>query len=453
MPEVPKIVHQRLRAAEGAAAPGHPDANVLTAFVEQSLSASEREGVLAHLSLCDECRELLAVRSPDLEFVPVAAASAAREISEVRKPLPRRAWFAWNRLGWAGLAAGIAIAAAVVLATHPTKTTPDEALKKALPATAPAPSQSPGAAAPVADARTGAPLPSSDIETKAKVETRAENRPAAAFDVMRRDGAKQKASPAELKGEAPAVNRLAAAKPPAANPLAVNPGFANKDAKVNRTLEVPPHLGASETVTVNTESPAVAAAQPTDTLTANQAAPVMRAKAARIADAPTPSTVGGRAYQTKAAVTQEAAKQDAGAAAAGQLSSPKEAESTQLIGRNVAELAVLAQPAAHWTTRGDKLQESLDSGAHWKTVFHSPRKLLSVSEAGADVWAGGKRGDLFHSADSGTSWTQIHPSINGQMLNDDITHIDVYDALRVVLSTTKNESWSTADGGATWQKK
>jgi photosystem II stability/assembly factor-like uncharacterized protein len=95
----------------------------------------------------------------------------------------------------------------------------------------------------------------------------------------------------------------------------------------------------------------------------------------------------------------------------------------------------------------------VDSGAHWRTVFNSRRTLLSVGQAGQNIWAGGKSGDLFYSADAGTTWTQIRPSINGQTLADDITHVEVSDPQHVVLSTNSNESWSTADGGATWQKK
>ena len=50
MSEVPKIVHHRLRAATPAPDPlerAHPDADLLTAFAEQALPASEREGVSA----------------------------------------------------------------------------------------------------------------------------------------------------------------------------------------------------------------------------------------------------------------------------------------------------------------------------------------------------------------------------------------------------------------------
>jgi len=64
--EVPKIVYDRLRTAapepeNNAVARAHPDADLLTAFAEQALSASEREEVLHHLALCGNCREVLSI--------------------------------------------------------------------------------------------------------------------------------------------------------------------------------------------------------------------------------------------------------------------------------------------------------------------------------------------------------------------------------------------------------
>jgi Putative zinc-finger len=70
MTNVPKIVHHRLWASLPEQT--HPEANLLAAFAEQTLSATEREGVLQHLALCADCREViaLAVPTPDLAQIP-----------------------------------------------------------------------------------------------------------------------------------------------------------------------------------------------------------------------------------------------------------------------------------------------------------------------------------------------------------------------------------------------
>ncbi len=122
MPEVPKIVHQRLRAttpAQDALLQSHPEADVLSAFAEQALSASEREGVLQHLAFCTDCREVVGFALPAAE----AATRPVEEESEVAVSAAghpaRKNRFAWSSLGWAQLrwatlAAGIAVAVLVM---------------------------------------------------------------------------------------------------------------------------------------------------------------------------------------------------------------------------------------------------------------------------------------------------------------------------------------------------
>ena len=68
MTEVPKIVYDRLRAALPKQA--HPDADLLTAFAEQALLATERDGVLQHLALCGDCREVAALALPAADVAP-----------------------------------------------------------------------------------------------------------------------------------------------------------------------------------------------------------------------------------------------------------------------------------------------------------------------------------------------------------------------------------------------
>ena len=98
MQSVPNIVRQRLnaRSSEG----NHPDANLLSAFAEKSLSDRERATVLDHLSCCAECRDIL-----------VFALPAAEEMQPAAKPSPSR-WLTWPALRWGLVTAGVAIIAA-----------------------------------------------------------------------------------------------------------------------------------------------------------------------------------------------------------------------------------------------------------------------------------------------------------------------------------------------------
>jgi photosystem II stability/assembly factor-like uncharacterized protein len=79
--------------------------------------------------------------------------------------------------------------------------------------------------------------------------------------------------------------------------------------------------------------------------------------------------------------------------------------------------------------------------------------LLCYASHDEDVWTGGQAGTLFHSADRGVTWVQVQPSIKAQALSSDITHIDMRSTAEIVVSTSNDEIWSSADGGKTWDKK
>ena len=106
MTELPKSVRDRLAAhpSDGVAAGEHPDADLLTAFAEQALSANERERVITHLAQCAACRRVMSLATPPIEAVPANVAS-------------RRSWFAMQvLLRWgAVLAAAVVVMAAVLL--------------------------------------------------------------------------------------------------------------------------------------------------------------------------------------------------------------------------------------------------------------------------------------------------------------------------------------------------
>jgi hypothetical protein len=75
MQDVPKIVEARLQRAGHASAEIHPDADLLTAFAEQSLGESERGQVMEHLARCGDCRDVVALALPAIEDAAVPLAS------------------------------------------------------------------------------------------------------------------------------------------------------------------------------------------------------------------------------------------------------------------------------------------------------------------------------------------------------------------------------------------
>src|ERR1700726_4358995 len=120
MTEVPKIVYDRLRAALPEQA--HPETDLLSAFAEQALSATERDGVLQHLAVCGDCRDVVVLALPAADVAPPQVApqtadedGARRTVSRAGAPALHKLSFAWPTLRWAALAAGVAVAAAVLL--------------------------------------------------------------------------------------------------------------------------------------------------------------------------------------------------------------------------------------------------------------------------------------------------------------------------------------------------
>lgn len=118
MTEIPKIVHQRLRAAVGGDGSdgAHPDANALNAFAEQALSLTERENVVAHLALCGTCREVVLTALPEIVVPEVLVVAEPQAILAPVAVTKQRRALLWPSLRWGMLAAGVVTA---ILLAHP----------------------------------------------------------------------------------------------------------------------------------------------------------------------------------------------------------------------------------------------------------------------------------------------------------------------------------------------
>jgi hypothetical protein len=448
MTEVPKIVYDRLRAARperalpGRALPerlgperAHPDADLLTAFAEQALSATERDGVLEHLALCLDCRDVIALALPaaDIVAAPIAAEGEAVRAAVLTKA--ERNWltsrkFAWPTLRWAALAAGIAVVASVLLLrpgklnqAMPPSVNPQVATTMP-PASGQQIASSPVPSLPVASSSTASPSTARTDEARPKSESRLSKKFKAGQVVTPSLQAEPGILVADSKKDSGRADKLSVA------PTAGAPAF-DYHASASR--------GATETVQVSAAASAAALApSPEGSLMARNEAPAIEKAKPALQGIET-----NEQQETKAAVGPGPAKLQA---------------------RNVMSAAKLASPAsptlAHnvtWAITGGALQRSLDSGQSWQNALRADHPLLCYASHDEDVWTGGQAGALFHSANSGVTWVQVQPSIKGQTLSSDVTHIDLHGDVRgpaeIVVSTSNNEIWSSADGGKTWDKK
>jgi hypothetical protein len=463
MTEVPKIVYHRLRAALPKQA--HPAADLLAAFAEQALSATERDGVLRHLALCGDCRDVVALALPAADMAPPQAAPQTPDEDRVRTAVSRagasashKLSFAWPTLRWAALAAGVAVAAAVLL-VHPGKlnqaTLPSvspQVATTAPPASGPEigsssiPSSAPSS--PIASSPTDQPraVMAKTEEARSKSELRLSKKLKAGQVVTPSARAESGMLLADNMMDSRQTSKRSAAPSDRARAFGYD---ARSSQAATETVEV---SGAAAAVTTEHSSENVLLAR--NETPRNDAPAIEKAK-------PAPQEMEG------------SEEQKAQAAAV-----PGPARS---LARNAMSAAKLASPAsptqAHnvtWAIAGGVLHRSVDSGQSWQDALHADHPLLCYASHDEDVWTGGQTGILFHSVDNGITWAQVQPSIKARQLSSDITHIEVRnDDLRgdlrdnvrtelrdnarrpseILLSTSNNEIWSSADGGKTWAKK
>jgi hypothetical protein len=109
----------RQELARGRQDEPHPDSDVLTAFSEGALLQGERQQVLAHLSACADCREVLSLATT----AAIDSADDLKSFILTRKSLPpRRAW-----LPWASITASLLVVCTAVLVYQQKMATPKSA--------------------------------------------------------------------------------------------------------------------------------------------------------------------------------------------------------------------------------------------------------------------------------------------------------------------------------------
>ncbi len=488
MPELSNLLRQRLEAGESVS-PVHPDPDTLTAYVEQLLPAPERKGVVSHLSVCAECREVVAFSLPQLPETALQGHAA------VPASFWSRLWTPGFR--WAGAMAVIAVAAALVveLPRHPQgfrsgpqgaqSETAQTAQDVQQPKTASA-SEQPALSRPadtsadkLTEGRTSASAPAPPpLRAEAHMQQPGfkDMQPAAvaAFPakkevIVRQQIAEETKSAGFIAGTAKqdyVANYLFAANDAKAAysaydnnlPQAPAPQLTSQPGLAAGTPAVFGGISGTPDTTINKKSKLLMPFTPLKHLACIfcKIADLGLVKTAPSSPGITSSALTTSAMDVHGNVGSALLKDPPTLAAAAKEKSGSggELDRSEVFTRRAA--AATASPRLregasaqfHWKVEDGRLFKSLDQEP-WLDAYQRADanfEFSFVTAHGADVWAGGSHATLLHSRDGGTLWEPVRL---GDSASGKIVSI-VASGLSIQVQTSTHQFWSSSDSGKTW---
>jgi len=413
----------------------HPDADLLTAFAEHSLTPREQEQVLGHLAVCAPCREVVAVAGyPLVEPVP--------------EPVRKRAIWEMPLFHWGAVAATLAVVVvAVSLGTRQAHKSPTAAILNETP---------PPAARVDADKIVSEPPAKLDKEL-------ADNKPASPPTARRAVHLQEqvryeKLSEQENKGSASGSAVGGPFLPGKVNPNAA-PAQAAPPQPVTGGVVARDQLAASANEAVIVDS---SKDQHLDYKKLPPSAP-------KVAQQNEPSANSAYAYKNDEtlSVTPQDGVSQMNSAAVPQTAEVQRQKSMLAKTKEEEAGARTMPPAAfqqvhpiespvtgtEWQiTKLGQLQRSFNRGGLWENML-SDHSFLSVAVVRDHIWAGGEKGLLYFSADNGRTWKPVSVRTGSVTLTGNIIRMRFDDDTHGTITTSTGETWTTSDGGQSWQKR
>ena len=487
----------------------HPDADLLTAFSERTLTENERQQVMAHLALCADCRHAVALAAPPQ--------SADAEVHHVDH---RSHGYGWAH--WFALAASVVVVAAAVMQI-PRATQPGSELEVATRERAPSAatrSQAEDDATKPADQVAGvsapaqvAPKPNGSLaegyESKTasddtgqlkrdrvstttlggdfrenKQQAQVASQPAAApgrfgdLQTGAGGGAGRGVSGRSAAGaaggvvvgiaqpSAPATSRTRADAPVPPSPATGAPA---ESAEENRRAAEAGRLKDEESV----RSELAASTRDEDRQrAASESGKVLGQKEAAAKPAESQETLDEKA-RTETAPARAGYRQPEVLPMKKHPPEP-ETPAAKTEGSSLGAFARKLKAPLRWTvSSAGRVIRSLDGGKNWQDVAIAPEvRFRAIAVQDGTVWAGGDGGALFHSSDSGQTWTRRSlltrglkaaetesvttapgDSARGTARGFDVVRIDITPDGRVTVATSDRQSFVSTDAGQTWSQQ
>jgi hypothetical protein len=411
----------------------HPDADLLSAFSEQTLTPREREQMLAHLAGCALCREVVSLALPKIPEMPTVQAA------------PKPAFSRWPVLRWTAVgASAVIVVVAVSLGIHEKKS--DQLAKfgsETAPLKAQSESRSDEAFQPPASAGVKAPQIRYEKVAPAPL-NKLSNQPS----TQSADTLKQKEAPAKdvVNLQAGAASGAIVGGVLQAKTNGYTPERMNLLDKKVAAQEQNTAFAATKPVAPAPPPSARLQARsmpaPTETVTVTAAAEMFTIESTTshsVSPMTQSQTTGGPINVASGKVTKSEAQVHGNFA-------QSFATNRDLRYQNaISDSQWLVTPEGY-------LVSSTDQGRNW--LRHLPdQRFTNVQSVGNHVWATGPNGALMHSVDRGTNWTRVIPTDKEARLRGDIVGIVFLDVNRGSLQTSTGEIWSTEDAGHSWTKQ
>ena len=484
MPELPNLLRQRLAATENglpqvhsestvrAETTVHPDADTLTAYVERLLTAAERQTVVAHLSVCGPCREVVVLSQPELSELATQTVLAPAPVSPWRRLL-RPAF------GLAASVVAMAIIAVMVLrlpqksaqqAANPTEAQQAQATPAKDQITTP---EQPKAAAPRPSANTLS-AARMDLDrnadearnqlksagpSRAKVATAfmasasaapAPPVPALTAGLQKKDYVNTDFFAANNAESVALESQSRNEFPSAPQPQTAAAGtLFSANTKITGFSDIPTNAAGSSNVHILTPNPPskpltykvgqLASATIRGLHLRTNIAPNLRAGALGASTMGEPGSFSSTLLKSQTAEVKAAPeKAEAGSLAASDALSPGALSAPGFMPRESAPTS--------WKVVGGKLIKSAGQ-SQWEEAYPSASFEFSiVTTRGNDVWAGGSHASIIHSRDGGLTWETVRL---GEAATGTIVSI-MAGTLNVQVKTSDNQLWSSTDAGKTW---